>query len=219
MSDDAGVTNEVEGTIAAAPAPVEAPGAGSGVAPADSAAAPAATAPVAPPVVDGKKAEAAAPVQPPVAAPAEYSEFTLPEGFTLDDVSKKEITDAARANNLTQEQAQKYVEGLSGSVKTLNDRAAAARRATGEAALRADPEFGGANFDETLKAAQSTVRALGGDALVAELGITGLGNSPELVKALAKLARDGVAGGKFVAGGNARNGGEKSAADILFPSK
>lgn len=186
-------------------------------------AAPAAPAPAAPAapaaVAPATPAPAAAPAPAPAApvVPADYT-LQLPEGVTFDDATIGEIKAALKQAGATQEQAQAHVAAFASSVKTVNDRAAQAARAAGEAALRADPEFGGENFDRTLADAKATVVALGGEDALAELDKTGLGNSPALIKVFAKLARHGLAGGKFVAGGHARNA-EQTLPSLLYGGK
>ena len=177
-------------------------------------AAPAAPAAVAPATPAPAAAPAAAPA--PV-VPADYT-LQLPEGVTFDDATIGEIKAALKQAGATQEQAQAHVAAFASSVRTVNDRAAQAARAAGEAALRADPEFGGENFDRTLADAKATVVALGGEDALKELDKTGLGNSPTLIKVFAKLARHGLAGGKFVAGGHARNA-EQTLPSLLYGGK
>lgn len=179
----------------AAPAPVAA-------APAPS---PVPTAPTAQPV-------AAAPAP----APAEVAPATYDFGDTgFDEQSLAEITAHAKAANLTQAQAAAQVQSLAHSVKTINERKAAKTLAASAEALRSDPEYGGAAFEKTISSAQEAARALGGDALLAELDSTGLGNSPVLIKTLARLAKAGLVAPEFVAGGNAQ-GGEKSLASLFY---
>lgn len=185
--------------------------------PAAPAAAPAAPAPAAAAPAPAA-APAVAPATPaPAPVPADYA-LTLPEGVSFDDASLAEMKAAFKAAGLTQEQAQERASGFATALKTVNDRNAQAARAAGAAALRADPEFGGEHFEKTLADAKAAAVALGGDALLAELDSTGLGNSPAIVKMFARLAREGVAGGKFVAGGHARNA-EQSLPSLLYGGK
>lgn len=185
-------------------------------------AAPAAPAPAAPAapaaVAPATPAPAAAPAAAPApVVPADYT-LQLPEGVAFDDTTIAEIKATLKQAGATQEQAQAHVAAFANSVKTVNERASQAARAAGEAALRADPEFGGENFDRTLADAKATVVALGGEDALKELDKTGLGNSPTLIKVFAKLARHGLAGGKFVAGGHARNA-EQTLPSLLYGGK
>lgn len=184
----------------AQPAPAAAAPAPAPVQPAAPAAAPAAPAPVA----------AATPAAP--AAPVNYDLSAA--GF--DPEITAGLVEQARAAGLAPDAAAAQAKGLSTFVATINERAARAAVAKADAELRADPEFGGANYDQTLATAKAAAQSLGGDALLAELDRTGLGNSPTLIKALATLAKSGVVKGEFVAGGNARDGGEKPSAAIFY---
>jgi len=125
------------------------------------------------------------------------------------------MAQAAHRAGMAQDQFAQQVASLNHALGVVQGRANQAAVARAEAALKADPDFGGANYDKTLSDAKATVEALGGQELLAEIDASGLGNSPALIKALAKLARSGVVKGSFVAGGNARDG-ERSLADLLY---
>jgi len=185
---------------APAPAPVPAP----------------APAPVPAPAPAPAPVPAPAPAPVPAPAPAPIPEYTLAdETGTVDETSLGEMAQHLRAAGLDGQAAQQRVSEFANAVKTVNARRAEAAAKQAEAALRADPEFGGDNFDRTMASAREAVEVLGGEELLAELDATGLGNSVGLLKALAKLAQSGVIKGKFVAGGTATDG-EKSIADMLY---
>lgn len=185
------------------------------------AAAPAAPAPAAPAAPDAVAPATPEPAAAPAAAPAPTvpADYTLqaPEGVSFDATTVAEFKAALKQAGATQEQAQAHFAAFANSVKTVNERAAQAAAAHAAEVLKADPEFGGENFDRTLADAKATVVALGGDEALKELDATGLGNSPALIRMFAKLAKSGLAGGKFVAGGNARSGGE-SLPGLLYGS-
>lgn len=165
-------------------------------------------------------APAAAPAPAAPAAPQPPADYTLtaPEGIAFDDTTIAEIKASLKQAGASQEQAQAAFAAYANGVKTVNERAAQAARAAAEKTLRADPEFGGENYDRTLADAKGVVAALGGEDLAKELEATGLGNSPALIKMFAKLAREGLSGGKFVAGGHARNA-EQSLPSLLYGGK
>lgn len=161
-------------------------------------------------------APAPAPVPAPAPAPAPIPEYTLAdESGVVDETSLSEMAQHFRAAGIDGQTAQQRVAEFANAVKTVNARRAEAAAKAAEAALRADPEFGGDNFDRTMASAREAVEVLGGKELLAELDATGLGNSVGLLKALAKLAQSGVIKGKFVAGGTAIDG-DKSIADMLY---
>src|SRR5690606_12324592 len=152
--------------------------------------APAAPAPAAP---------AASPAPAPAAAPAAVAPATAPaapvvpadydlseaEGV-LDATSIAEVKAGLKAAEATQEQAAAHVKGLVTAVQTINQRASQAAATRAAEALKADPEFGGANFEKTLADAKATVITLAGEEALKELDETGLGNSPALIRMLAK---------------------------------
>lgn len=183
-------------------------------------AAPAAVAPATAPAAPAPAPAAAPAAAPAPAAPQPPADYTLtaPEGVSFDDTTVAEIKASLRQAGASQEQAQAAFAAYANGVKTVNERAAQAARAAAEKALRADPEFGGENYERTLADAKGVVAALGGEDLAKELEATGLGNSPALIKTLAKLAREGLSGGKFVAGGHARNA-EQSLPSLLYGGK
>lgn len=53
---------------------------------------------------------------PDVGAPEEYSEFTLPEGFTLDDNVKEEMTGLFKGMNISQAGAQKLIDAYTNRI-------------------------------------------------------------------------------------------------------
>jgi|SRR5690606_756010 len=189
-----------------APNPVPAPAPESAPAPA----------PVPAPAPAPAPVPAPAPASAPAPAPAPIPEYTLAdETGIVDETSLSEMAQHFRAAGIDGQVAQQRVAEFANAVKTVNARRAEAEAKKAEAALRADPEFGGDNFDRTMASAREAVEVLGGKELLAELDATGLGNSVGLLKALAKLAQSGVIKGKFVAGGTATDG-EKSIADMLY---
>src|SRR5690606_25816921 len=117
-------------------------------------------------------------------APAQY---VMPEGVALDSETANELAVQARVAGLSQEQFAQQVAGLSQFANLIQTRATQAAVAKATAELKADPEYGGANFDKTIADAKATVESIGGADLLAELDRTGLGNSPALIKAFAKL--------------------------------
>src|SRR5690606_5468301 len=123
------------------------------------------------------------------------------------------LAEQARAAGLTQEQAAAQAKGLAQFVSAIETRRAESAMKAAEAALRADPEFGGANYDKTLADAKSAAVSLFGEQFLQR---TPLGNDPDFIKGLVKLHRAGLVKGDFVAGGNARDGGEKTTAAIFY---
>jgi hypothetical protein len=154
------------------------------------------------------------------AAPEAYS-FTMPEGMELDTAAVERYAPVFQELGLTQEQAQRLVDLRAAEVKAMQDGAGesaekwyAERRAaeiaeaneSGEAAIKADKEIGGANFDPVRSRVIEAVGSIGTPELRAEFDRLGLGNNPELVRFVNRLIdyrpQDRGEGGSTVTGGD-----------------
>ena len=191
---------------------------------ADPAAAPAA--PAAEPAKEAPATEAPAdepaekseekPAEKPV-APAEYEAFKLPEGYTMDEELGGDLKTFAKANNLTQEQAQALADlGAKQAQKfqaTQAD-ALAQARTTWEAEAKADKEYGGDKFGENLAVAQKAMAAYASPELKTLLNQTGLGSHPEFIRLMVK-AGQAISEDRLDTGRQAPVA-SKSAADRLY---
>lgn len=133
-------------------------------------------------------------------APESYETFTLPEGFTLEGERAKQATEFFKANNFNQAKAQEAIDffvklqteeagNLSAQMPELIqgavEQAREQERETWGAALKTDL---GEKYDETVAAARVTVQAFETPELIDAFNSTAVGNHPELVKLLAKVA-------------------------------
>ena len=86
-------------------------------------------------------------------------------------------------------------------------------------AAKTDPEYGGAEFDANLNTAKSVLKSFGDAKFTAFLDSTGLGNHPEMIRVLLKVAK-AVGPDKLIGTGQGLGQGqaEKSAAELLYPS-
>ncbi|HXA22766.1 MAG TPA: hypothetical protein VNW90_10725 [Acetobacteraceae bacterium] len=184
------------------------------------------------PVVDPAAPAAADPAKPagdvPI-TPTVYTDFTLPDGITKDSAAFTTFADAASKLGLPQDQAQALV-------TAVGERMAADAKAAGEATwqnwvdtndkwaaeIKADPAIGGAKFDGM----KVTVAKLFDDyvghintperkALNEALLLTGAGNNPAIVRAIAKIAAAHTEGG-FVSGSPARGPVDRAA--LMYPT-
>jgi len=167
----------------------------------------------------------ATPATPPVAkadppaAPAvvEYK-FSKPEGLADSDVAR--VTETAKSLGLSQEAAQKLLDGEAALAKAdiaAMEREKAQQNADWIAALKSDPVYGGAKHAEaTTAAAAFLTSSPEGIALAAEMKANGLDNYPPLIRF---LARHGLANreGKMIEGAPAA--GEQSFAQLLYPKQ
>ena len=150
----------------------------------------------------GKKPDPADPA--PAADPApetptvpETYELTAPEGMTIDADLLTEATPIFKELGLSNEAASKVLplaqslitKTQDATVQQFIDQGNQQRKAWLDEA-RADPEIGGNKWDTTLHTAGRGLDALGygeGSALRTLLNETGLGNHPEMIKAMAKI--------------------------------
>ena len=179
--------------------------------------------------VDGAAVDPAKPAADVPITPTVYTDFTLPDGITKDSAAFTTFAEAASKLGLPQDQAQALV-------TAVGARMAADAKAAGEATwqnwvdtndkwaaeIKADPAIGGAKFDGM----KVTVAKLFDDyvghintperkALNEALLLTGAGNNPAIVRAIAKIAAAHTEGG-FVSGSPARGPVDRAA--LMYPT-
>jgi hypothetical protein len=173
------------------------------------------------------KTDPAAPVDPKAVEvkPTEFTDFTLPDGLKADDPALAGFKEEASKLGLSQEQAQALVSKVGMHFAGLAEANTAAWlqvNADWQSQLKADKEFGGANF-EPMKISVSKlfddyvghVNSPERKDLNQALLLTGAGNNPAIVRAWARIAAAHGEGG-HVAGNPARNAA--STADLLYPT-
>ncbi|MEE9598150.1 MAG: hypothetical protein V3V96_15370 [Acidiferrobacterales bacterium] len=125
-------------------------------------------------------------------APENYEDFALPEGMEMDPVALEAFTPLAKELELTQVQAQKLVDYEAARVKALvaaQDKAFAELNETWQAEARADEEVGGDKFDASLALANKFLEKFGSPALRKAFDTTGMGNHPEILRALSRAGK------------------------------
>lgn len=153
----------------------------------------------------------------PQGAPEEYAEFTLPEGYAMDEDLAGDLKAEAKAMNLTQEQAQKLADlGAKQMQKFQTMQADAMEKASEawKAEVIADKEFGGENLKENLGYAAKALDAHGTPELRTLLNQTRMGNHPELVRFMIRAGK-AISDDKFDAGRGKRPD-TQTQADRLF---
>lgn len=168
---------------------------------------------------DGKKDGEGKKDDKPAGAPEKYEDFNLPEGITVDAVAIEGFKGLAKELGLTQEAAQKLVD-----FQAANE--AAQVKKIGEfwdkqasdwlAEAKADKEFGGAKFDESVAAANAALKQFGTPKLIEALQTYGMGNHPEVIRAFARVGQ-AIQNDKLVPGGKDVSK-PTSAAEALYPS-
>lgn len=190
------------------------------------AAAPAAEPPVVPPPATPPATPPAAPkAEPPPAAPPakpeakeetllgaakivpEKYELKMPEGSPLDKEALARVESYAKANKLSNEEAQKLLEVENTAVKTYAEKQQTqleTLKNTWAEESKNDKEFGGQAFPQNVELSRRVVEKFGSPAFKTALNETGLGNHPELIRMLSRIGKaigeDELVIGKTVAG-------------------
>jgi hypothetical protein len=124
------------------------------------------------------------------AAPPAKIEIAVPKDLQIDPKVLEAFKEKAQGVGLTQAQAQGqfdlYVSLQRQATNTMQEQAKA-REGQRLEVLRKDPEFGGANFDSNVVAAQKALVRFGTPELNKE--IAALGNNPALLKVLARVGK------------------------------
>lgn len=160
-------------------------------------------------------------------APVEYTDFTLPEGSTLDPELRGKFTDILAKSGVSQDDAQALVDLYGGEMKKLADAAKAPYEAwhtlqrEWQASVKADPELGGANLEPMKREVAKVIDAISGDpkdakALRQALASTGAGNNPAVLRFLYRTAQATNEGATVQGGGPTKEG--TSLAKTLYPS-
>lgn len=163
------------------------------------------------PAAGGAAAAAAAP-----AIPESY-DFKKPDGYKGVDADIARVQGMAKAGKLTAEQAQALFEADAANIAEQDaaiERETAQTRADNIAALKADPEFGGPKYAESITRADQALAILDPKGeLLAELKQFGLEHHPNLVRAFARAGQMMTEGNTFV---QAKGGPPESKAASLL---
>jgi hypothetical protein len=127
-----------------------------------------------------------------LAAPESYADFTMPEGFNLDETLLAEALPIFKELELTQEQAQKLVDFKAKEVQAgqkLQQETFNQLISDWGDQSKSDKEFGGDKFEENTKIAQHAVATYGTDALRVFLNEQGVGNHPEMIRFMFRVGK------------------------------
>ena len=163
-------------------------------------------------------------------APESYTDFSVPEGHTLDAAAVEAATPIFRELGLSQDQAQRLVNFYSkqiGKINSENEGFMETMRTQWREELKADKEIGGkldqvkVEIGRALDRLPPTVR----DNFKAAMDMTGAGDHPALIKAVyefSKLIGEGshVSGSGPSADGQSKTGiaSRPSAAQSMYPN-
>lgn len=152
-------------------------------------------------------------------APEEYAEFTAPEGMKFDEAILGDFKSLAKEHNLSQEVAQKFADIGAKAAQVQNDnfiKQIEAAKVEWANASRIDKEFGGDKLGENVAVAKKALDMFGSPELTEVLKTSGLGNHPEIIRAFYRVGQQ-ISDDKFVPGGKAPSGAEKSVAQRMYP--
>jgi len=169
--------------------------------------------------------------EPAKGAPDSYTEFKVPEGYTLDEAVAKDAGILFKDMNLSQDQAQKLVDFY---VKQTNDslnqpyEAYRALRQEWVEKAKAHPEIG-RDLDRVLTTVAKAIDGVGDAELAREfrqvMDMTGAGDHPSFIRMFYKLAKMVTEGQPIVGGGpsaasqrNPANARPATAASALYPN-
>jgi hypothetical protein len=161
--------------------------------------------------------------------PAKY-EFTLPEGFQLDETVNTEVQSMFKDMKLSAANAQKLVDFYAAKTKEAVDAPFELWMDTQKKwvdEVKADPEIG-KRLPEVKATVARAIDGLGDAKLAADfrqaMDVTGAGNNPAFIKAFYRLAQQ-VTEGRHVSGRGpsaegqvAPDGRPKTAAEALYPT-
>jgi hypothetical protein len=150
--------------------------------------------------------------------PEKY-ELKLPEGSPLKAEHVEKVAAYAKAQGLSNEQAQAILERENGAVSSFvqeQNETIKTKMDSWVNEIKADKEIGGDAYDQTLSAAKRAVSRFATPEFIQSLNETGLGNHPELVRVFARIGK-AMSDDHSVFPG-AQSGGKKSIEDIFYPN-
>lgn len=123
----------------------------------------------------------------PAGAPEKYEDFKLPEGVTVDKATMEQAVARFREAGYSQEQAQAAVDLHIKNIQEQNEAFVSTRKEWVEE-LKADKEFGGAQFDSTVQGAALALRKFDADGgMYRLLEDSGFGDNPTVIRFLARV--------------------------------
>jgi hypothetical protein len=148
-------------------------------------------------------------------APESY-EFKAPEGREFSPEVIAKFSEVAKDADMSQEQAQKVLDGLAPAFAAREEAIAAAAKEAWTKEAQTDAEFGGAKFDENLGIARKAMNTFGSPALRQLFDDSGLGDHPEIIRAFYKAGK-AISEDRFVNGTTAPSA-PQSVAQRMYPN-
>lgn len=170
--------------------------------------------PATPPATPAKPAEGtpAAPVVP------EKYDLKLPEGSLIDPSALEEFSAQAKADKLTQEQAQTRLErdsALFASFEKSQQAKLESESTKWIESVKTDKEIGGDELNRNVEVAKQVVQKFGTPQLMEDLNRTRLGNYPEFVRMMVRIGK-AMSPDQLIVPGSSTPKTEKPIEDIFY---
>lgn len=158
-------------------------------------------------------------------APDQYEPFELPDGVKVDEERAGRFEEFAKGKDLSQEEAQEFVNVFAEELKTAVDQLVTDQKqqwdkmkADWADECKQDTELQNEDgeIDESVSLAKKAAEKLGGQALVDAFDLTGAGDHPAVVKAFFTLGQFIAEDGEFSFGQTSSD--DRSRAEKMFPS-
>jgi hypothetical protein len=156
-----------------------------------------------------------------------YDLPTVPEGMTLDEGLLRQLAPAlekAKAKGLDQETLQALTDGYAAHVAEMGERAQKEamqgyreQQREFQKQLKADPEFGGDQYQETRRLSGIGLEKFFGREAFELFELTGAANHPTIVKGLARIGK-AFSERPVVLGGAVTDTKEKEPKDVIYPN-
>lgn len=157
----------------------------------------------------------------PDGAPEEYEDFKYEEGVDpLPEEVVSDLKEFAKELNLTQDQAQALADREVRAAKRADDSNLEVWQETQkewQEAAKADKEYGGAKFNESVALAMNAISKFGTPEFAQVLNEYGFGNNPEVVRFFYRVGKAMSSDQMFTGKGGA--GTPRDPASILYPNQ
>jgi len=147
------------------------------------------------------------------------TELKLPENSPLNDTHLDTVVDFSKKHGMSKEGAQALLERENAAIQAHSEAQEAAKDVVVEnwkTAIGSDKELGGDNLNEVAIVVKKVNDRFFSKELQEKLVETGLGNYPELVRALHKIGKSMSPAQLEIPGSQTGDSGKKEAADVLY---
>ncbi|MGQ1467458.1 hypothetical protein ACT4WO_09785 [Acinetobacter baumannii] len=126
--------------------------------------------------------------QPPAEQPIQYTEFTMPEGYSMNPDDAKVLQELGQQFKMPQESVQKLVDlGVQMQQRQIQEQQKTILSWLD--AAKADKEYGGENLEKNLLTAQRAFSLPRGDEISKILYMSGLGNHPAVIGFMTEVGK------------------------------